>query len=74
MTGGVFRNLRHRAAGLMVRRPVNRGVSWTSERPTLEAVRERIDAIDAQLLALIDERSALAREVARRQARRRGRT
>jgi len=35
-----------------------------SERPSLEAVRERIDAIDAQLLALIDERSNLAREVA----------
>jgi chorismate mutase len=31
---------------------------------SLEAVRARIDAIDAELLRLIDERSALAREVA----------
>ena len=33
-------------------------------RPTLEAVRARIDAIDADLLRLVDERAALARAVA----------
>jgi len=32
--------------------------------PSLEAVRARIDAIDSELLKLVDERSALAREVA----------
>jgi chorismate mutase len=32
--------------------------------PSLDAVRARIDAVDAELLRLIDERSALAREVA----------
>jgi chorismate mutase len=32
--------------------------------PSLEDVRARIDAIDSELLTLIDERSALAREVA----------
>jgi chorismate mutase len=32
--------------------------------PSLDAVRARIDAIDAQLLALVDERAALARDVA----------
>ena len=35
-----------------------------SAPPTLEAVRARIDAIDAQLLALVDERAGLAVEVA----------
>src|SRR5690606_29251697 len=32
--------------------------------PSLEEVRARLDAIDADLLALIDERSGLARQVA----------
>lgn len=32
--------------------------------PSLDAVRARIDAIDADLLALVDERAALARQVA----------
>lgn len=32
--------------------------------PSLDAVRARIDAIDSELLKLVDERSALAREVA----------
>lgn len=32
--------------------------------PSLDAVRARIDAIDSQLLALVDERASLAREVA----------
>jgi chorismate mutase len=35
-----------------------------SATPSLEDVRARIDAIDADLLRLVDERSALAREVA----------
>ena len=35
-----------------------------SKPPSLEDVRARIDAVDAELLRLIDERSALAREVA----------
>jgi chorismate mutase len=35
-----------------------------SAPPSLEDVRARIDAVDAELLRLIDERSALAREVA----------
>jgi len=35
-----------------------------SAPPSLEAVRARIDSIDAELLRLVDERSALAREVA----------
>ena len=35
-----------------------------SAPPTLQDVRARIDAIDSELLRLIDERSALAREVA----------
>lgn len=35
-----------------------------AERPTLEAVRARIDAIDAELLALVDERAQLAHSVA----------
>jgi len=34
-----------------------------SATPTLQDVRARIDAIDSELLTLIDERSALAREV-----------
>lgn len=32
--------------------------------PSLDAIRARLDAIDAQLLALIDERAGIAREVA----------
>jgi chorismate mutase len=32
--------------------------------PSLDAVRARLDAIDVQILALIDERAAIAREVA----------
>jgi chorismate mutase len=36
----------------------------TPAPPSLEDVRARIDAVDAELLRLIDERSALAREVA----------
>ncbi len=32
--------------------------------PSLDAVRARIDAIDAELLALVDERAALAKDVA----------
>ena len=35
-----------------------------AKRPTLEAVRQRIDAIDADLLRLVDERAALAVAVA----------
>jgi chorismate mutase len=33
--------------------------------PSLEAVRARLDAIDAELLPLIDERASLARAAAR---------
>ena len=36
----------------------------TAQRPTLEAVRARIDAIDSELLALLDERADLAHAVA----------
>lgn len=36
----------------------------TKSAPSLEDVRARIDAIDAELLKLIDERASLAREVA----------
>lgn len=35
----------------------------TAATPSLEAVRERIDSIDAELLRLLDERSTLARAV-----------
>ena len=36
----------------------------TPAAPSLDAVRARLDAIDAQLFALIDERASLARQVA----------
>lgn len=36
----------------------------TEPAPSLDAVRARIDGIDGELLALLDERAALAREVA----------
>src|SRR5688572_25118441 len=36
--------------------------------PSLEAVRTRIDAIDTELLRLVDERAALARAVAEAKA------
>ena len=35
-----------------------------AEPPSLEAVRQRIDALDAELLRLVDERASLARVVA----------
>lgn len=36
--------------------------------PSLEAIRARLDSLDAQLLALIDERAGIARDVARAKA------
>jgi chorismate mutase len=39
-----------------------------SAPPSLDDVRARIDAVDAELLRLVDERSALAREVAQAKA------
>ncbi len=48
----------------MVRPVLSPGEIMDAERPTLEEVRARIDAIDAQLLALLDERAALAHAVA----------
>lgn len=39
-------------------------VEPTPAAPSLDAVRARIDAIDSQLFALVDERASLAREVA----------
>src|ERR1700677_1441606 len=35
-----------------------------AKSPSLDAVRARIDAVDAELLRLVDERASLAREVA----------
>lgn len=39
-----------------------------SQAPSLEAVRQRIDALDAELLRLVDERAGLARIVAQAKA------
>lgn len=39
-------------------------VAPTTATPSLDAVRARIDAIDAELLTLVDERASLARDVA----------
>ena len=55
----------------MVRRLLFRGIvwpfsrtCWTNPRHRLESVRARIDAIDAELLRLVDERAGLAKVVA----------
>src|SRR5580698_9024542 len=48
----------------MVRRLSSRGRQVDQETPSLDEVRARIDAIDAELLRLVDERAAIARVVA----------
>jgi len=40
----------------------------TSERESLDALRDRLDAVDASLMDLIAERLRLSAEVARRKA------
>ena len=53
------------AANLYGRAPLrNRDEALHAKSPSLDAVRARIDAVDAAMLKLVDERAALAREVA----------
>ena len=52
----------------MVRRLSCRGFRVDPKPPSLDAVRARIDAIDAELLRLVDERAGLANDVARAKA------
>src|SRR5580704_7262303 len=44
--------------------PSNEDLEVHAKTPSLDAVRARIDAVDAALLRLVDERASLAREVA----------
>ncbi len=53
-----------RAAISMVRRPEFLGTKVDQKTPSLDQVRARIDAIDAELLRLVDERAGIARVVA----------
>jgi chorismate mutase len=48
--------------------PSNGDVKVHAKSPSLDAVRARIDAVDAELLRLVDERASLAREVAEAKA------
>lgn len=48
----------------MVRPPFLSGTPLDQETPSLDDVRARIDAIDAELLRLVDERAGIARTVA----------
>ena len=48
----------------MVRRPEFLGTKVDQKTPSLDQVRARIDAIDAELLRLVDERAGIARVVA----------
>jgi chorismate mutase len=48
----------------MVRRPFLSGDNLDKPTPTLDAVRARLDTLDAELLRLVDERASLAKTVA----------
>src|SRR5581483_6669886 len=53
-----------RAGAISMVRPLSSGNGLDQKPPSLDAIRARIDALDAEILRLVDERAGLARSVA----------